>query len=468
MKTTTKIRTQLDSFIRNLMGEKAIPGVSIGIIQEGKTFYTQGYGYRDLENGLPMTPDTLLGIGSITKSFTAFAIVKLIEENKLALDDSVSTILKREPFLAHPDIQIGHLLSHSSGLPSTDASLVEACFKYGKFDKIFPVASEDDLFHHMAAVESHILHKPDEIYLYNNDMYECLGLIVERVTKMSFTQYIQECLFSPLRMDRATFSKEAILQDSFSNYMIPYLNEGEGSKGELKRTEFPIYEFSKASGGIFASITDMLKYIELMLNGGSIGEKKLISDRNFSLLWKPRIAEPDGFTPNAMYALGWVVDENYMDQTMIYHGGHIDISCASIILIPSKKIGIMVGQNSCNCSPSIIGRYAAALLLGKTPEAVIPELRFKNIVESISGTYFSPLKLYELTITVRDQILWANIEYDDGVIKAPMILENETDLLFSLGLAQPPPYPKIKFSMNTRKDEVEFAQHDRYIYKKRS
>jgi len=449
------------------MRENTIPGVSIGIIQDGKIVYTKGYGYRDLENSLPMTPDTLFGIGSITKSFTAFAIMKLVEDQKIHLDDSVSIHLQKEPFLSNPDITIGHILSHSSGLPSTDASMIETWYKYGKFDKIYPIASEDDFFDHIAAVKSFIVHKPGEIMLYNNDLYECLGLIIEKISKKPYSQYIQDLLLSQLGMTRATFSKDAILQDSMSNYVTPYLKVEGDKKDTLKEIEFPHHWLFTASGGLFASINDMLKYIQFMLNTGSIGERQVISSDNFSTLWKPRISDPDGFTPNAKYALGWALDEKYMDHTVIYHGGHIDFNCASVIMVPNKNIGVIVGQNSCNSSASIIGRYILALLLDKLPEKVIPELKFKNLLKLLIGTYISPLGLYKLEIALKDQILWAVIEYDDGIIHAPLIMDDENGLSFSLCLAQHPPYSKIKFITNTTNDLVEFVHYDRYIYKKK-
>ena len=83
LKLQAEKKIEIDRFIRQFMIENAIPGVSIGIFKDGETIFTQGYGYRDIENGLPMTPDTLFGIGSITKSFTALAILNLIEENKI-------------------------------------------------------------------------------------------------------------------------------------------------------------------------------------------------------------------------------------------------------------------------------------------------------------------------------------------------------------------------------------------------
>ena len=457
LKLQAEKKIEIDRFIRQFMIENAIPGVSIGIFKDGETIFTQGYGYRDIENGLPMTPDTLFGIGSITKSFTALAILNLIEENKINLNNSVSTILKREPFLSHPDINIGHLLSHSSGIPSADASLIESFYKFGKFDKIIPVVSEDDFFHILSASMSYIINKPGEIFLYNNDMFECLGLIIEKISKKSYAQYIQDLLLSKLDMKRATFSKNSIINDPSSNYIIPYLKDDEGKKEILRRTEFPIYKFSEASGGLYASINEMLRYIEFMLNGAI---------KNSSVLWKARISYPDGFTPDSKYALGWVIDDNFLDESMIYHGGHIDICCSSIILVPNKNIGVIVGQNSCNGSASIISRYIISLLLGKTPELVIPELKFKKIINLIVGNYISPLGLYKLEISLKDQLLWANIEIDDGIIKAPIIIDNERELSFSLCLAQFPPYPKIKFTTNS-KGLVEFANYDRYIYKKK-
>ena len=113
---------KLEKIIRTLMRKRHTPGMAIGIIKDGETIYTNGFGARDLKNNLPMNADTLIGIGSITKSFTAFAIMKLQEMGKLSLDDSGSKFLDAEPFKSRPQIKIRHMLSHSSGVPTTTAA----------------------------------------------------------------------------------------------------------------------------------------------------------------------------------------------------------------------------------------------------------------------------------------------------------------------------------------------------------
>lgn len=117
----------LDKYIRKYMRSGKIPGLAISIINNGQIIYSKGFGARDLEKGLPMTPQTLIGIGSVTKSFTAMAIMKLVESGMLSLDDSVSKYLPYPPFSNHQNVKIRHLLSHSSGIPACDASLLK-CF----------------------------------------------------------------------------------------------------------------------------------------------------------------------------------------------------------------------------------------------------------------------------------------------------------------------------------------------------
>jgi len=106
----------LGKIIRNYMRRNKIPGLSISIFQEDKIIYSKGFGARDLERFLPMTPQTLIGIGSITKSITAFGIMKLIERGKLNLEDSASKYLDFAPFKTHPDMTIKNMLSHTTGV----------------------------------------------------------------------------------------------------------------------------------------------------------------------------------------------------------------------------------------------------------------------------------------------------------------------------------------------------------------
>jgi len=147
---------QLHKIIVKLMRKFKVPGLAISILYNDNIVYMKGFGARNLEENNPMTPDTLIGIGSISKSFTALLIMKLREKGLLNLDDSVSNYLEIEPFLSHPDIKIVHLLSHSSGIPSVDAQWFPIAITFGDYQRIYPMSSDDDYLYHIPIHTDHV------------------------------------------------------------------------------------------------------------------------------------------------------------------------------------------------------------------------------------------------------------------------------------------------------------------------
>ena len=140
----------IEKTIRQLMRKKNTPGLAVGIVHNNEIIYAKGFGLRDLKQHKPMTADTLIGMGSITKSFTAFAIMALQEQGKLNIEDSVADHLNVEPFLSRPAIKIKHLLSHSSGIPSMDAGGSKFTYTFDQFSTILPAHTREEFLAHMA------------------------------------------------------------------------------------------------------------------------------------------------------------------------------------------------------------------------------------------------------------------------------------------------------------------------------
>jgi CubicO group peptidase (beta-lactamase class C family) len=241
-----------EKIIRTQMRKRKTPGMAISIIKDNQTLYSKGFGARNLKQQEPMDADTLLGIGSITKSFTAFAIMQLQDRGQLSIEDSASKYLNVEPFASRPEIKIKHMLSHSSGVPSMDAGMLSFNYTFGDFSRIYPASNREDFFAHLADAEEFILFKPGEKFFYNNDMYTCLAFIVEEITGLSFETFVQENILNPLEMTRAVLSKSAFEDDD--NRMTGYLFEVKNGKSCAKESDVPIDGYLHASG---ASMDEM-------------------------------------------------------------------------------------------------------------------------------------------------------------------------------------------------------------------
>jgi CubicO group peptidase (beta-lactamase class C family) len=190
----------INAYIENHMAENQIPGLALVIVHNDEIVYTQGYGDAD-PDGTPVTPQTPFILGSTSKSFTALAIMQLVEAGEIELDASVQTYLPWFTMAGPEDaalITVRHLLAQTSGLsgPVSDKDLVN------------PDVSENALETHIRELaEYNLARPPGESYDYNNTGYDILGLIVQTVSGQSFESYIEEQIFLPLEMTHSYTSK---------------------------------------------------------------------------------------------------------------------------------------------------------------------------------------------------------------------------------------------------------------------
>lgn len=458
----------LDKIIRQLMRKRKTPGMAIGILQEGNIVYSKGFGCRNLKQQLPMTSDTLLGIGSITKSFTAFAVVKLQEMGKLSIEDSASKYLDYELFTSRPEIKIKHMLSHSSGVPSLDAGMLSFNYAFDDFSRIYPASSREDFMAHLADAEAFILFKPGEKFFYNNDMYTCLSFIVETVSGMRFTDFVQQKILDPLAMNRAVFTQKDFDQDPDHNVMTGYLFDDKKGKAVAKESEFPIDGYLHAPGGIYASMNEMLNYAQCLLDNGEFHGTQLLTPDSISQLFSGQTSTPYGNSDSPQYALGWSIEEKSekMPYVVIQHGGGMLTSSSFLILVPELKLAICAAENANTGITPVICRAAIATALGQEPALVIEELRLGHVLDEIEGTYYSAYDLYSLTISRKGAVLQADIETDDGNFSFPLIPSDIDNLEFAVYSLKANSKAKVVFYRNDESGRVEFAAYDRFLYRR--
>jgi CubicO group peptidase (beta-lactamase class C family) len=456
----------LEKVIRNYMRKYRIPGVSISIFQEDQIIYSKGFGARDLEEFLPMTPQTLIGIGSITKSITAFAIMKLVEQGKLSLEDSASEYLNFAPFSTHPNISIKHMLSHTTGVPSADAGLSSLFYIFDDYSRVFPATNYEDFIAHIGDPEDFIIFEAGEKFFYNNDMYTCLGFLISQISDYRYVDFVRQEVLEPLEMSRAFFTKDDFENDPLNNKITGYLTESKGDIIIPKKNPVPLYEYLNAPGGLYISTEEMMSYAQCLLQKGIYSSKRLLTENSIEALWTPVIPCVYGFGENPHYCLGWVKSNRYLSTEIIHHGGGLGTSCAHFALVPEHKIGVMIGQNACSANPNIIIKAALSLLLGFDPMNEVEELKIENIISEIEGIYKSPHDLYNLKINLKKGILWADIEVDDGPMSYPIIVKDIENLDFVVCGVLPPIKQNIHFIRNFESNMVEFATFDRYLYRK--
>lgn len=452
---------KLENMIIDLMIQSNIPGFGVGIILNGQPIYTRGFGQRSLEKKLPMTPDTLFGIGSVSKSFTALAIMQLVESGKLKLEDTIDKYFDIEISDKKNPITIKHMLSHSSGIPDLGAVIGSIIRLEKNKPPILPIGSTKDIVSYMNKFKELVRFKPDEIFFYNNDMYSLLGALVEKISKISFPEYVIKNIFEPIGMTRSTFYAEQLKNDPKNDVMTGYIFDT--NELALKPIPFPHDHLADAPGGILSSINEMLLYAAMMMNGGKAVEKAIISEKNIETLWKPIIHTPYGQGKNPQYCLGWMRQDDFFEETLIHHGGNVGVSSAFLALIPSKKIGVIVGGNLDNAIGPQISRAILAGLLGKAPKEAVPIIGTLEKIKPILGTYAMFGGGVKIELTLDNFVLMAKYNSYGRERTVPLQVINLDELTFGLPVIEPSiSSMTFKVYIDKEKNEI-YATVDRMV-----
>ena len=251
----SRVESWIEKNIPLYMEKARMPGFSIAVVDDGETIYAEGFGLRDTKKNLPATPDTLYGIGSITKSFVAIGIMQLVEAGKINLDDPVSKHIPFELGLPDDPITIHHLLTHSPGIPSLATSPVAISRGLG-LDTGVPLGSAADFYRLVNGAQDEIVARPGERFFYHNAAWRMLGAIIQEKSGQPFHQYLKEKVINPLGMDRTTLSLTAFNADP--DHILPHLKVGD----EVQASQFPYpnpddnleFSFITAAGGIVSSV----------------------------------------------------------------------------------------------------------------------------------------------------------------------------------------------------------------------
>ncbi|MHA1672449.1 MAG: serine hydrolase domain-containing protein [Promethearchaeota archaeon] len=462
----TKSLVKIKKLIYKYLRKMNIPGISISVAKDGKIIYHQGFGARNLEKNLPMTPSTIIGIGSCTKSFTALGVMQLVEKGKISLEDNVCTLLDiNMPKLTKP-IKLKHILSHSSGISALDLGANVFQIQLGKYSKIVPAANKNDFLYLLQNSQEYLKFDPEQHFFYNNDLFVCAGMIIEKYSEMKYTDYIQEKILYPLEMTRSTYKKSEIDNDPEQNTMIGYLPNNDPNQ-TLKNQEFPYDKYIFASGGLLTSTDQLLNYGMCLLQNGKFNGKQIISPESIKELWTPRISTSYGFGKASQYCFGWVREEDFFGYTIIHHVGGAGVASAYIALIPELNIVVAVAANDGKNLPTIIGQAILTELVGKDCLIDDQTINGLQIIEDVCGTYYSYLDLYKMEIILKGNVLYVDTETDDGILSLPIIMEDPNELKFQIGTFLRNPNKFVQFFRSSITRKIEYIKYDRYLYFKK-
>jgi CubicO group peptidase (beta-lactamase class C family) len=351
---------KVDAYVRGEMQREQIPGLALGVYRDGKIVKAEGYGIANLEWDVPVKTDTIFQSGSVGKQFAATAVMMLVEEGKVGLDDPIRKYFPDAPE-TWKDIKIRNLLSHTSGLgeyESGSRTKPDGPF-YLRLDM-----TEDELYKKIAAMPMDF--KPGEDWSYRNTNYVLLGIIIHRVTGKFYGDYLQERIFQPLGM-----TSTRIISD---RDIIPHRAAGyELVKGELKNQDWVSPTFnSTADGTLYFTVLDLEKW------DAALYTERLLKRSSLEQMWT--VMKLNNGKPNkANYGFAWEITE-INGHKVIEHGGAWQGFTCNISRYVDDKLTVVVLTNldAGHAQPGKIAHTVAGLYVPALMPAEIKPIEDKE------------------------------------------------------------------------------------------
>ena len=321
------------------MQRQHIPGLSLLVVKAGKTIRAESFGLANVELQVPVKPESIFQSGSVGKQFTATAVMMLVEEGKVGLDDPLTKYFKTAP-AAWKGVTIRELLSHTAG--------------FGDYPKDFNFRkdwTEDELLKLVETIP--LAYRPGTKWEYSNLGYLTLGILIHRVTGEFYGDVLQKRIFQPLDMRSTRIISEAdIIPNRSAGYRLV--------KGELKNQEWvaPMVN-TTADGSLYFSILDLAKW------DAALYTEKLLKRGSFDLMWTPVVLK-NGQRNKAGYGFGWFIEQRD-GHRCVHHDGSWQGFQTAIDRYVDDQLTVVVLANLAESEPGKISRRVAEMYLAEKP-----------------------------------------------------------------------------------------------------
>jgi CubicO group peptidase (beta-lactamase class C family) len=319
--------TKLEKVALEELKETNTPGAAVAIVSGDRVVFAKGFGSSNIETGAPVTPEMLFRIGSVTKMFTAAALVTLAEEGTINPDEPIGKYANGlNPKLSQ--VTSHQLMSHTAGM--TDESPSD----YGLHDDSALAAYVRSL------KDDHFFTEPGRIFSYSNPGFDVVGFIIEEVGDKPYADHMSERLFKPLRMNKTTFRP--------TTAMTYPLSQGHDAREEGKPTIIRPFGDNVAGwpdGFIFSSVNDLARFAIAFMNGGKIDGKQVLIPSVITKLSTPYadLQSRFGFE-NGKYAYGLFIHD-YRGIHLVWHAGLIPGFGALFQMVPAQRFGVIILAN---------------------------------------------------------------------------------------------------------------------------
>lgn len=322
---------RVDDYVKAEMQKEHIPGLSLAVIKAGQIILAKGYGFANVEHQVPVKPETIFQSGSVGKQFTATAVMMLVEEGKIGLDDKITKYFTDAP-ASWRNITVRHLLTHTSG--ATD---------YPRDFDFRRDYTEDELLKRAEAIP--LAFQPGEKWSYSNLGYVVLGILIHKVSGKFYGDFLQERIFKPLGMATARIISEAdIVPNRAAGYRLV--------KGELKNQDWVSPTLNTtADGALYLTVYDMAKW------DAALYTERLLKKSSLEQMWTP-VGLNSGKTQP--YGFGWGFGD-VRGHHIIEHGGAWQGFKSHIGRYVDDRLTVVVFANLAQANPTRIAHGIAAI-----------------------------------------------------------------------------------------------------------
>lgn len=408
---------RLDTFVNRVLNQWKAPGVAIAVVEKNKVVYAGGFGYRQVEQKLPVDQHTLFAIGSCTKAFTASMLGMLVKEGKVDLDKPVRQYLPELTFedeYSNAHVNLRDMMCHRTGLPRHDYSWYgSTALRWELLDRIPHLKPSAEL---------------REKYQYNNFMFLAQGLVIEKLTGKSWEENLKERLFKPLNMSHSNPSVVEMAQNN--NHSKAYNT----ADFVIKEIPFRNIDAIGPAGSINSCAADMANWLITWIHGGNFMGKEIIPASFVNQAMTAQMVTGGGLpgVENADvhasgYGLAWGTG-SYRGHYRVEHGGGIDGFISSTCFFPSDSIGIFVVSNQ-GAPTSAIRNFIADRML-KLSYRDWSTLQFKDWIKADSLAKLAPdndsIQQIRDTRPSHSSVAFTGNYYHPGYGTVKIFLENDT------------------------------------------
>jgi CubicO group peptidase (beta-lactamase class C family) len=338
----SKPPADMDDYAARVLKSFAVPGLSVGIVKDGKLVFAKGYGVRKLGESALVDENTLFPIGSNTKAFTSALLASLVDAGKLTWDDPVYQRLPGfqmyDPYVSH-EMTIRDLLTHRSGMGLGEGDLL-----------FWPTTTytRDEIIYRLRFMKPASSFRSR--FAYDNLMYIAAGQIIPAATGATWESYLRTKVLDPLGMKTTTLSAAEF--NASANHAYPH----QRIDGVLRAIDFISLDNAAPAGAINSSVVEMAKWLQLQLNRGEFpgGTTRLFSEAQSKEMWTAQTILPNREFPGSLghlkssyaaYGLGWGLRE-YHGRQLVEHTGGVAGFVSRVMLVPEQNLGVVILTNA--------------------------------------------------------------------------------------------------------------------------